>query len=679
MNNPLLDAFKLPPFSSLRATHIEPAIEEMLSKNRLKIAKLLDDQQVYSWQNVVHPMELIGDELNRMWSPVSHMNSVINDDAWREAYSNCLPKLSEYATEMGQNQDLYQAYQLIKESAEFSSLERAQQKVIDNAIRDFKLSGVALSDKNKKRYMQISQKLSALTNQFQENLMDATHAWSRLIKDEKELAGIPASSLDLFKQTAQQKGQEGWLLTLEFPSYMAVMTYADNRELRYQMYEAFVTRASDKGPDAGRWDNSDVMEEILALRHEEALLLGFANYAELSLETKMADKPDDVMAFLEQLADKSMSMAKKDYLALQAFAKKSGQLEALAAWDMAYFSEKLRQQQYHFSQEQVKPYFPANRVLKGLFSLVERLYGIKISVITDVDVWHDDVQFFEIIDATGERRGRFYIDLYARENKRGGAWMDECVTRFDTGDGLQTAVAYLVCNFTPPLGDDPALLTHGEVETLFHEFGHGLHHMLSKVNYLSVSGIHGVEWDAVELPSQFMENWCWQPEVIASISGHYKTGETLPAELFDKMLAAKNFQSGMQMLRQIEFSLFDFRIHLEYDEQKGARIDEIIRQVRADVSVVSTPEFNCFTNSFAHIFAGGYAAGYYSYKWAEVLSSDAFSLFEEKGVFNPEAGQAFLHNVLEKGGSEDALELFKAFRGREPTIDALLRHSGIAA
>jgi len=679
MTNPLLEPFDLPPFSKIEVADIEPAISQILQSNKEKISALLVGSSTYTWENLVHPMELMDDELNQAWSPVSHLNSVMNNEPWREAYSNCLPKLSEYGTEIGQNAALYQAYHSIKEGDEYAHLEAAQKKIIDNALRDFELSGVALADDKKQRYMEISQQLSALTNKFEENLMDSTNAWSRLITDKSELSGLPDSSLDLFQQTAQQKDKEGWLLTLEIPCYMAVMTYASNRELRHQMYHAFVTRASDQNKANQEWDNSQVMKDIVGFRHEKARLLGFDSYADLSLATKMADKPADVLDFLNELADKSKTMAKQDVATLTEFAKETGHQGDLAAWDMAYYSEKLREQRYQFSEEQVKPYFPANRVLSGMFEVVKRLYGIQIKESTDVDTWHKDVQFFIITDQQGTLRGSFYIDLYARPHKRGGAWMDECATRFKKGEAVQSPVAYLTCNFTPPIGDDPALLTHGEVETLFHEFGHGLHHMLTQVDYLSVSGIHGVEWDAVELPSQFMENWCWQPEVMGLISGHYKTGETLPDEIFQKMLAAKNFQSGMQMMRQIEFSLFDFRLHLEYDETKPSQINDILDEVRQQISVVKTPAFNRFANGFSHIFAGGYAAGYYSYKWAEVLSSDAFSLFEEKGVFDKETGQSFLHNILEKGGSDDALVLFTKFRGRKPTIDALLRHTGITA
>lgn len=679
MTNPLLEKLKLPHFADIKVSDIEPAINEILEKNTKKIDALLEAQSSYSWDNLVHPIELMDDHLSRVWSPISHLNSVMNNDEWRTAYSNCLPKLSEYSTAMGQNKTLYLAYRSIKESPEFTQLETSQQKIIDNALRDFELSGVALSEEKKQRYMEISQNLSSLTNQFEENLMDATNAWSKLVLDKSELSGLPESAMDLLRQTAQQKEKEGWMLTLEFPCYMAIMTYADNRDLRYEIHHAFVTRASDQSNGEQSWDNTQIMNDIVGLRQEKAQLLGFESYAHLSLATKMAEQPKDVLDFLNQLADRSLPMAKKDFAALGEFALEQGHKGDLESWDTAYYSEKLREERYQFSQEEVKPYFPVNRVLRGMFAVVEKLYGLNISEVKGVDTWHKDVQFFTITDESGVLRGGFFIDLFARPHKRGGAWMDECVARFKKEEGVQIPVAYLTCNFTPPIGDDPSLLTHGEVETLFHEFGHGLHHMLTKVDYLSVSGINGVEWDAVELPSQFMENWCWQADVMALISGHYKTGELLPNDIFEKMLAAKNFQSGMQMVRQIEFSIFDFRVHLEYGKTNSTQIYDILAEVRALVSVVKTPEFNRFPNGFSHIFAGGYAAGYYSYKWAEVLSSDAFSLFEEKGVFDEQTGRSFLHNILEKGGSDDALELFTAFRGRKPTIDALLKHSGIAA
>jgi oligopeptidase A len=604
---------------------------------------------------------------------------VVNSDELRDAYNACLPKLSAYSTEMGQNEALFKAYRYIADSDEFATLDTAQQKIIRNALRDFKLSGIDLDNEKKQRYKDISQELSALASNYEENLLDATNAWSKLIRDEQDLAGLPESALAQAKQTAESHNETGWMITLQFPSYISVMTYADNRELRREHYEAFATRASDLGPHAEQWDNSENMEKILALRHEKARLLGFNNYAELSLATKMAEKPDDVTHFLEDLADRSWRHARKDLAELREFAKQHYGINDLQSWDMAYFSEKMRSHFYQLSQEEVKTYFPITRVLPGLFAIVEKLYGLQIAEITDFDSWHPDVRFFRIHDQTDQLRGQFYLDLYARAKKRGGAWMDDCVSRKRFDDTLQTPVAYLTCNFTPPIGDTPALLTHDEVTTLFHEFGHGLHHMLTQVDHLGVSGINGVEWDAVELPSQFMENWCWEKEAMALMSGHYQTDEKLPDALFDKMIAAKNFQAGMIMVRQLEFSLFDFRIHRDYDPEKGGRIYEILEQVREQVAVVRPPKFNRFAHSFSHIFAGGYGAGYYSYKWAEVLSSDAFSLFEEKGIFDQETGKAFLTNILEKGGSQNAMELFINFRGRKPTIDALLRHNGIAA
>ncbi|MGZ5599314.1 MAG: oligopeptidase A [Methylobacter sp.] len=679
MNNPLLANAALPMFSKIKPEHVVPAIDQLLAEARSSVEQHLQATQHYTWENLIEPLENVDDKLNKAWSPVSHMNSVVNSDELRDAYNACLPKLSAYSTEMGQNETLFKAYRFIAESDEFATLDTAQQKIIRNALRDFKLSGIDLDDEKKQRYKEISQELSALASNYEENVLDATNAWTKLIRDEQDLAGLPESAMAQAKQTAESHNEDGWMITLQFPSYISVMTYADNRELRREHYEAFATRASDQGPHAGQWDNSENMEKILALRHEKARLLGFDNYAELSLATKMAEKPDDVILFLEDLADRSWRHARKDLADLREFAKKHYGINDLQSWDMAYYSEKMRQHFYQLSQEEVKTYFPITRVLPGLFAIVEKLYGLQITEINDFDSWHPDVRFFQIHDQSGQLRGRFYLDLYARAKKRGGAWMDDCVSRKRFDNTVQTPVAYLTCNFTPPTGNTPALLTHDEVTTLFHEFGHGLHHMLTQVNHLGVSGINGVEWDAVELPSQFMENWCWEKEAVALMSGHYQTGEPLPDALFDKMIAAKNFQAGMIMVRQLEFSLFDFRMHRDYDPQKGGRIYEILEQVREQVAVVRPPKFNRFAHSFGHIFAGGYAAGYYSYKWAEVLSSDAYSLFEEKGIFDPETGAAFLTNVLEKGGSEDAMDLFVKFRGRKPTIDALLRHNGIAA
>jgi oligopeptidase A len=677
MTNPLLEITELPQFSKIKAEHVVPAIEQLLDQARQTIATQLQNGAPYTWQSLVEPIEAAEDRLNKAWSPVSHMNTVINSDDMREAYNACLPKLSEYATETGQNLELYQAYKSIHDSAEFASLDRGQQKMINNALRDFHLSGVDLAADKQARYKEISQQLSKLASQFEENLMDATNAWQKVITDVEQLKGLPESALAQAKQSAEAEGKEGWLISLQFPSYLAVMTYADNRELRREHYQAYSTRASDQSPDADKWDNSEAMEQILALRHEKAQLLGFNNYAEYSLATKMADSTDTVVNFLEDLAEKSLGQAQRDLDELRQFAASEHGLEDLQAWDIGYYSEKMRQHFYQLSQEEVKAYFPVSRVLPGLFAIVEKLYGLQISPITEFDSWHPDAHFYQIIDKDQQPRGRFYLDLYARAKKRGGAWMDDCVGRKKTADGIQHPVAYLVCNFTPPTGDQPALLTHDEVETLFHEFGHGLHHMLTQIDHLGVSGINGVEWDAVELPSQFMENWCWEKEALALISGHYQTGEALPDQLFAKMLAAKNFQAGMMMVRQLEFSLFDFKIHQDYDPAQGGRIYQTLQSIRDRVAVVKPPAFNRFAHSFSHIFAGGYAAGYYSYKWAEVLSADAFSLFEENGIFDRATGEAFLHNVLEQGGSSEAMSLFKNFRGREPKIDALLRHNGI--
>ncbi len=679
MSNPLLSNTELPLFSQIEPEHIEPAITQLLDEARAVIDQHLQATSLYSWENLIEPLENAEDRLNKAWSPVSHMNSVVNSDALREAYNACLPKLSAYSTEIGQNEQLFNAYQIIANSDEIATLDRDQKKIIRNALRDFKLSGVDLDSENKQRYKEISQELSRLASNYEENLMDATNAWSKLIRDEQDLAGLPDSAMDQAKQTAESRNESGWMITLHSPSYHAVMTYADARELRREHYEAYATRASELGPQAGQWDNSLLMEQILALRHEKAQLLGFNNYAELSLATKMANKTDEVMAFLEDLADRSWRHARKDLAELREFAEQYCGINDLQSWDIGYASEKMRQHYYQLSQEAVKAYFPITRVLPGLFAVVEKLYGLNITEILVFDSWHRDVRFFQIHDEAGQLRGKFYIDLYARPKKRGGSWMDDCVGRKKAGDAIQIPVAYLTCNFTPPTSDAPALLTHDDVITLFHEFGHGLQHMLTQIDHLGVSGINGVEWDAVELPSQFMENWCWEQDALALISGHYQTGEPLPDALFNKMLAAKNFQAGMVMVRQLEFSLFDFRIHKDYDPEKGARIYAILEQVRDQVAVVKPPEFNRFAHGFSHIFAGGYAAGYYSYKWAEVLSSDAFSLFEEKGIFDQETGKAFLTNILEQGGSQEAMDLFIKFRGRKPSIDALLRHNGIAA
>jgi len=681
--NPLLAMSGLPPFQHIKPEHVEPAVEAIIKVNRELLETLLKDNEHYTWENLIEPLEDADDRLGRMWSPVSHMNSVVNSDELRDAYNNCLPLLSEYSTEMGQNVELYEAYQSIKDSAEFKKLDEAQKKIVDNALRDFHLSGIDLPVEKKKRFREIRQQLSKLTSKYEENVLDATQAWSKHITDKKQLAGLPESALAMSKQAAEAKELDGWLFTLNFPSYYAVISYADDRALREEMYQAYATRASEQGPNAGEYDNSEVMEDILALRHELAQLLGYKNYAERSLATKMAENPEQVLSFLQDLAKRSKPMAKQELSELTGFAKQEHGVSDLSAWDVAYYGEKLRKHTFDFSQEDLKPYFPETKVIPGMFAVVKRLYGISINEIDagKVETWHDDVHFYEIRDDKNELRGQFYLDVYARDKKRGGAWMDDCMGRKRNVDGsVQVPVAYLTCNLTQPIGDDPALFTHDEVTTLFHEFGHGLHHMLTKVEHIGVSGINGVAWDAVELPSQFMENWCWEREALDLIATHYQTGDAIPEELFNKMYAAKNFQAGMQMVRQIEFSLFDFRMYYEYQpELKGTNsIQKILDEVRREVSVIMPPSYNRFQHGFSHIFAGGYAAGYYSYKWAEVLSADAFSLFEEKGIFDSETGNAFLECVLEKGGTKEPMELFKKFRGREPEIDALLRHTGIA-
>ncbi|WP_417436209.1 oligopeptidase A [Idiomarina abyssalis] len=676
--NPLLEQSQLPDFEQIKPEHIQPALKECIEHARQTIDDVLARGD-FSWNGLIEPLTDADEKLEHVWAPVSHLNSVVSTPELREAHDSCLPLLSDYATYVGQHKGLFDAYETLRNSDEFAELTEAQQKLINDTLRDFRLSGVDLPADKKKRYAEISSRLSDLSSTFSNNLLDATHAWTCLITDESRLAGLPDSIKEAAKETAADQEKEGWLFTLDIPSYLPVMLYAEDRELRKDMYQAFVTRASETGPNGGKFDNSAVMDETLALRHETAKLLGFNDYAEMSLATKMAESPEQVLGFVKDLADKSMSQAKEEYAEVEAFAKEQG-VEKMEAWDVPYFSEQLKQQRYSISDELLRPYFPEQQVLNGLFEVVKRLFGMTVSEQKDVKTWHENVRFFRIHDADGHLRGSFYLDLYARQGKRGGAWMADFVGRRVHADGeLQNPVAFLTCNFSKPVGGKPALFTHDEVLTLFHEFGHGLHHMLTQVDTAGLSGINGVEWDAVELPSQFLENWCWEPEALALISGHYETGEPLPQELLDKMLAARNYQSAMQMMRQLEFSLFDMRIHHEFDESKGARISEILSEVREQTSVRIPPEYNRFQHSFGHIFAGGYAAGYYSYKWAEVLSSDAFARFEEEGIFSAATGRDFLQVILERGGSRKAADLFQEFRGREPSVEPLLRHSGIKA
>jgi oligopeptidase A len=682
MNNPLLQNNELPAFESIQTSHIEPAIDQLLSENRTTIESLLNTTKDYNWNNLLQKIEDMDDQLNKAWSPASHLHSVADNDQLREAYNACLSKLSDYSTEMGQNEDLFHAYETVANSDTYNSLTQAQQKIIKNAMRDFRLSGIDLDTELKERYKIIQQKLSKLQTKFEENLLDATHAWKKLITNKDELSGLPESAIALAAQTAKNEDKQGWLFTLDFPSYMPVMQYADNADLRKEFYQAYVTRAS-----IGNWDNSEVMLEILKYRTEKAKLLGFESYAHYSLATKMADDPKEVMNFLNDLANRTQDFAKKEFEELKLFAlemakETTGEIEngaPLEAWDVTYYSEKLRQKKFDISQEMLRPFFPVNQVIDGLFAITNKLYGVTIKQREDVQIWHKDVTFFDIFDAQEKIRGSFYLDLYARQHKRGGAWMDECIVRKKSSSNIQDPVAYLTCNFTPPIGDKAALLTHDEVTTLFHEFGHGLHHMMTRVEYSGVSGINGVPWDAVELPSQFMENWCWEKEALDLFARHIDTGKALDDDLLEKMTRARTFQAGMQMVRQLEFALFDFRLHLEFASNESLNIQDLLNEVRQQVAVVKMPEFNRFQHSFSHIFAGGYAAGYYSYKWAEVLSADAFSKFEEKGIFDKTTGNEFLQAILEQGGSREPMDLFVEFRGRKPSIEPLLRHSGITA
>ncbi len=665
----------LPEFSTLRAEDYPGQCQALLERSRAEVAALLAGDTAPSWDALMQPLEAINDRIEQFWAPLSHLHAVISGDAWRQAYSECLPLLTAYSSEMGQNRPLYERVQALADSDEFTALEQPRQQAVKNMLRDFKLSGVALDGDQAKRFADIQQRLSELSTAYSNHVLDATDGWQKIVAHRESLAGVPESVLDNLAAAAEAAGETGYRLSLDIPSYLPVMQYCENGELRRELYEAFVTRASALSPSGQQWDNGPLMVELLQLRHEQARLLGFANYAEKSLASKMAPSCEAVLGFLVELAEASKPVAEQELRELQAFAAELGQ-QQLEAWDIPYFSEKLRETRYAVSQEELRPYFPVERVLAGLFKVAGQLFEVEI-VEREADLWHADARCFELRRG-GDVIAEFYVDLYARANKRGGAWMADCRGRRRLDDGqLQRPVAFLVCNFTPPSADRPSLLTHNEVTTLFHEFGHGLHHMLSQVNCLAVSGINGVAWDAVELPSQFLENWCWEKAVIPDISAHYQTGEPLPEALLDKLLAAKNFQSGMQMLRQIEFSLFDFRLHMRGDIRSEAQIGELMSEVRQQVSVLQPPAFNRFQNSFSHIFAGGYAAGYYSYKWAEVLSADAFSLFEERGVMDRQTGLRFRRDILEQGGARDAAELFRQFRGREPANDALLRHSGI--
>ena len=685
MTNPLLAARPLnalPTFADLKPEHAEPALDQLLADNRAALSQRLADLGEPTWQNLIEPLETLGERVSQAWGPVSHLFSVTSTPEWRAAFNAGLPKITEYSLEMSQSEPLYQAYKRLSESTGFAGLNDTQKKVVRDALRDFRLSGIGLLPEQKERFKQISMRLSEIQTKFEENVMDAIQAWQLHVTDVARLEGMSPAALDQAAQKAKVKNLGGWLLTLDYPSYDAVISYANDRELRRELYTAYATRASDQGPQAGQFDNSALMDEILALRHEEAQLLGFSNFAELSLATKMAESPDAVETFLLDLAQRSKTRAQAEVDELRAFARTRGGPESLEPWDLAYYGEKLKEQQLDLNDEVLRPYFPLPAVLDGLFDLIGRLYGVRVVHEPGVSVWHPQVKAYALQDEAGKTFGRFYLDPYAREQKRGGAWMDECVSRRRSAEGLQLPVAYLVCNFRPPLGEQPGLLTHDEVLTLYHEFGHGLHLLLTRVEESALAGIHGVEWDAVELPSQFMENWCYEPEMLRGYARHWQTGEPLPRDQIDKLRQSRCFQTGLATVRQVEFALFDLRLHRDYVPGQGARVLETIEQVRNEVSVLRPPAFNRMPWSFGHIFAGGYAAGYYSYKWAEVLSADAFAAFEEAGLTPEklrETGRRFLDGILSRGGSREAAELFREFRGREPSIEPLLRHNGLVA
>ena len=679
--SPLLELSGLPRFDAIEPAHVEPAVRSLLDALGATIARLQDDPTPPTWDNFVEPIENDGERLGRAWGIAAHMHSVMDTPEWREAYNVMLPEVTRFYAELGQNLKLFEKYKSIRNSEAFATLSPARQRIIDNELRGFRLSGAELPDDQKPRFQAIQEEMAGLGAKFSENVLDATNAYSHVVTDESELAGLPADVIAAAREAAEKAGVEGWKFGLKMPSYLPVMQYADSRSLRETLYRAYATRAAevDNGYSKPEWDNGPLIKQILALRAEEAKMLGYRHYADVSLVPKMAESTEQVLGFLRELAVKAKPFAERDLAELKAFAKDELGLDPLEPWDASYVSEKLRVAQYAFSEQEVKEYLPEPKVLDGLFKVVERLYQVNIKPDTG-PVWHPDVRFFRI-ERDGQLIGQFYLDLYARDTKKGGAWMDSAITRRRIGNGIETPVAYLVCNFPGPVGGKPATFSHDDVITLFHEAGHGLHHLLTRVDDLAVSGIHGVEWDAVELPSQFMENFCWEWDVVREMTAHADTGEPLPRELFDKMLAAKNFQSGMQTVRQLEFSLFDLLLHMDFDPSRQHVMD-LLAEVRKEVAVLVPPEWHRFPNSFSHIFAGGYAAGYYSYKWAEVLSADAFAAFEESGrpkgsVLDAETGERFWNEILAVGGSRPALESFKAFRGREPQVDALLRHSGM--
>jgi oligopeptidase A len=670
MSNPLLDTTALPRFDELRPEHVQPALNELIAAHRRKLAGLLDDPAAKNFSSLIAPLEEMSHELNRVWSPVSHLQGVLEDPAWREVYNASLPLMTEHATELSQNKRLHEAYQQIADTMPEDATP-AMRMLVAQELRDFRLAGVALPEKEQTRYKELMQELAATQAKFDQNVQDATDAWHFHASDEAQVAGLPEQVVERARLDAVERNKDGWWLKLDLPTHHAVLTHGGDRKLRESFYKAWSTRASDKGDDA-QWDNSEIIEKVLALRHEAALLVGFRNYAEYSLATKMAGEVAEVLEFLSELAGRSRAAAQQELDAIQKIAD-----VALEAWDVSYYLEKLKQKKYSISDDELRQYFPATGVQGGLFGLAERLYGISVKERPGVCAWHDTVCFYDILDKSGTLLGSFYTDLYARTGKRGGAWMDECVIRKNLHDDATRPVGYLVCNFSPPDTKGVSLLTHNDVLTFFHEFGHMLHHLLTQVDFPSIAGINGVPWDAVELPSQFMENFAWHHEVLVECSAHYRTGASLPKEIFDRLHSSRHFGEALAMLRQIEFALYDFRLHANYDPAAGGRTLSVLDEVRKEVALLRYPSYNRLPHSFAHIFAGGYAAGYYSYKWAEVLAADAFSAFEEAGIFDQETALRFREEILEVGGSRDIMEAYIAFRGRKPTLDALLRYSGI--
>ena len=694
-NNPLLTFGRgIAAYSEVKPEQIRPAIEFLLRHAQAAVDVATDPKTPSSWDKLAEPLEDATEALGRSWGVISHLNSVADTPELRAAYGEMLPEVTSFFSSLGQNLALYKKFKELKNSPDFAKLNRAQQKVIENSLRDFRLGGAELSDADKPRFSVIQDEQAVLGKAFSDHVLDATDGFVYSITDETDLAGLPEDVIAAAADTAQQKGLQGWAFTLHFPSYYPVMQYSENRGLRRLMYQAYVTRSSELGPQYGQgkldWDNTHNMLDQLRLRDEEAHMLGFVNYAALSLAPKMAKSVDEVDLFLTNFAIKSKPFAQKDYQELCEFAKAElGFTEGLEPWDIPFAAERLKQARYSFSENELKQYFPLPKVLDGLFRVIQTLFGVKIES-ADLPTWHADVQSFAVKDQAGKIRAHFYLDPYARPGKRGGAWMDDARGRRELANGeIQTPVAYLVCNFAPPVTVDGILreptITHDDVITLFHESGHGLHHLLTQISALGVSGINGVEWDAVELPSQFMENFCWEWEVLEKMTSHAQTGKPMPRELFEKILAAKNFQNGLATLRQIVMSLTDWRLHSSFDAKnsQGQAVLDVSRNIADEYNIIPQPEISRWINSFSHIFAGGYAAGYYSYKWAEVLSADVYAAFEEAAkltgsVLDPKTGERYREEILEVGGSRPAAESFKAFRGREPSIEALLRHGGMA-